>query len=376
MLGQPISMLIPEVVGFELTGQMVEGTTGTDLVLKVVEMLREKGVVGKFVEFYGAGLDTLPLADRATIANMAPGIRRDLRLLPDRRRDPALPAQHRPRRGPRRAGRGLCQGKRLLARGGLRAGLYRHAELDMGTIVPAISGPKRPQDYRADRRLRPSSRSPKRAPSCAGDGREGPSSARFPARTCAVTWRSRARTTQLHRRQGRDRLDHLLHQHLEPLRDDRRGSGGAQGARTGPDRKPWVKTSLAPGSQVVSPISRPRACRRISTPSASTSWATAAPPASATPARCRRRFPRHQRGRPRRDLGAVGQPQLRGPDQPGRARQLPRLAAAGRGLCAGGRHEYRPRQRDRSPGRKDGKDVYLKDIWPTRPRSPNWSSGP
>nr|WP_277620919.1 aconitase family protein [Pseudophaeobacter leonis] len=72
MLGQPISMLIPEVVGFELTGAMVEGTTGTDLVLKVVEMLRAKGVVGKFVEFYGAGLDRLPLADRATIANMAP----------------------------------------------------------------------------------------------------------------------------------------------------------------------------------------------------------------------------------------------------------------------------------------------------------------
>jgi len=72
MLGQPISMLIPEVVGFELIGQMMEGTTGTDLVLKVVEMLRAKGVVGKFVEFCGAGLDTLPLADRATIANMAP----------------------------------------------------------------------------------------------------------------------------------------------------------------------------------------------------------------------------------------------------------------------------------------------------------------
>lgn len=72
MLGQPISMLIPEVIGFELTGEMMEGTTGTDLVLKVVEMLREKGVVGKFVEFYGAGLDSLPLADRATIANMAP----------------------------------------------------------------------------------------------------------------------------------------------------------------------------------------------------------------------------------------------------------------------------------------------------------------
>ncbi|MCY4179068.1 MAG: aconitase family protein, partial [Litoreibacter sp.] len=72
MLGQPISMLIPEVIGFELTGEMMEGTTGTDLVLKVVEMLREKGVVGKFVEFFGDGLDRLPLADRATIGNMAP----------------------------------------------------------------------------------------------------------------------------------------------------------------------------------------------------------------------------------------------------------------------------------------------------------------
>ena len=72
MLGQPISMLIPEVIGFELTGTMLEGTTGTDLVLKVVEMLRKKGVVSKFVEFYGEGLDRLPLADRATIANIAP----------------------------------------------------------------------------------------------------------------------------------------------------------------------------------------------------------------------------------------------------------------------------------------------------------------
>ena len=71
MLGQPISMLIPEVVGFRADRRMMEGTTGTDLVLKVVEMLREKGVVGKFVEFYGDGLDDLPLADRATIANMA-----------------------------------------------------------------------------------------------------------------------------------------------------------------------------------------------------------------------------------------------------------------------------------------------------------------
>ena len=72
MLGQPSSMLIPQVVGFELTGKLPEGATATDLVLTVTQMLRKHGVVGKFVEFYGAGLDNLPLADRATIANMAP----------------------------------------------------------------------------------------------------------------------------------------------------------------------------------------------------------------------------------------------------------------------------------------------------------------
>ncbi len=72
MLGQPVTMLIPEVVGFELKGELPEGATATDLVLTVVEMLRKKGVVGKFVEFFGDGLDHLSLADKATIANMAP----------------------------------------------------------------------------------------------------------------------------------------------------------------------------------------------------------------------------------------------------------------------------------------------------------------
>ena len=72
MLGQPVSMVIPEVVGFKLIGQMREGLTATDLVLTVTQMLRKKGVVNKFVEFFGPGLDALSLADRATIANMAP----------------------------------------------------------------------------------------------------------------------------------------------------------------------------------------------------------------------------------------------------------------------------------------------------------------
>ena len=147
MLGQPISMLIPEVVGFKLTGQMVEGTTATDLVLKVVEMLRKHGVVGKFVEFYGDGLDHLPLPDRATIANMAPEYGatcgffpvdgETLRYLRQTGRDEARIA--------------LVEAyakENGLWHGADYAPIYSSTmELDMGSIVPAISGPKRPQDY-------------------------------------------------------------------------------------------------------------------------------------------------------------------------------------------------------------------------------------
>ncbi len=85
MLGQPVTMLIPQVVGFKLHGKLSEGTTATDLVLTVTQMLRAKGVVGKFVEFFGEGLAELPLADRATIANMAPEYRRYVRNLPSGR---------------------------------------------------------------------------------------------------------------------------------------------------------------------------------------------------------------------------------------------------------------------------------------------------
>jgi aconitate hydratase len=147
MLGQPISMLIPEVVGFKLTGRLVEGTTGTDLVLKVVQMLRKHGVVNKFVEFYGEGLDHLPLAQRATIANMAPEYgatcgffpidAETLRYLRQTGRDEdriALVEAYAKANG--------------MWRGDDYAPVYSSTlELDMGTIVPAISGPKRPQDY-------------------------------------------------------------------------------------------------------------------------------------------------------------------------------------------------------------------------------------
>jgi aconitate hydratase len=147
MLGQPISMLIPEVVGFKLTGRMTEGTTATDLVLKVVQMLRKKGVVGKFVEFYGEGLDHLPLADRATIGNMAPEYGatcgffpiddETLRYLTQTGRDEAT----------------LALVEAYAKANGMWRGpdydpVYTDTlELDMSTVVPAISGPKRPQDH-------------------------------------------------------------------------------------------------------------------------------------------------------------------------------------------------------------------------------------
>ena len=147
MLGQPVSMLIPEVVGFKLTGRMVEGTTATDLVLKVVAMLRKHGVVNKFVEFYGEGLDHLPLADRATIANMAPEYGATCGFFPID--DETL-------RYLRNTGRE--ESRIALVEAYAKAnGFWRGPDydpiytstlhLDMGEIVPAISGPKRPQDY-------------------------------------------------------------------------------------------------------------------------------------------------------------------------------------------------------------------------------------
>ncbi|MFC5738519.1 aconitate hydratase AcnA [Sinirhodobacter huangdaonensis] len=147
MLGQPVSMLIPEVVGFKLTGAMVEGTTGTDLVLKVVQMLRKHGVVGKFVEFYGPGLDKLPLAQRATIANMAPEYGATCGFFP-------IDAET--LRYLKQTGRSE-ERIALVEAYAKENGFWRGAdyepvysstlELDMGSIVPAISGPKRPQDY-------------------------------------------------------------------------------------------------------------------------------------------------------------------------------------------------------------------------------------
>jgi len=266
MLGQPISMLIPEVVGFELTGRMVEGTTGTDLVLKVVEMLREKGVVGKFVEFYGEGLDHLPLADRATIANMAPEYGatcgffpiddETLRYLTNTGRDKDRVA--------------------LVKAYAQENGMWRDADyapvytdtlsLDMGAIVPAISGPKRPQDYIALTS----------AHTAFADYVKGIREGKDTSANSEIRWEGEGGQPEPqhipgdegHHNRGYVQTDdghYQLHDGSiviasitsctntsNPYVMIGAGLVARKARELGLTRKPWVKTSLAPGSQVVS----------------------------------------------------------------------------------------------------------------------------
>jgi aconitate hydratase len=147
MLGQPVSMLIPEVVGFKLTGELAEGITATDLVLTVTQMLRAKGVVGRFVEFYGPGLDALSLADRATIANMAPEYGATCGFFPvDQQTLDYMRLTGRPE-----------ETIALVEAYSKAQGMWRTAatpdpvftdtlSLDMSTVQPSLAGPKRPQD--------------------------------------------------------------------------------------------------------------------------------------------------------------------------------------------------------------------------------------
>src|SRR5207248_3530396 len=147
MLGQPVSMLLPNVVGFRLKGGLREGSTATDLVLTVTEMLRKKGVVGKFVEFFGQGLRALPLADRATIGNMAPEYGATCGI---------FPVDEETLRYLRMTGRkpeqialveAYCKEQGLFHDANTPEAEYSDMlELDLTTVEPSISGPKRPQD--------------------------------------------------------------------------------------------------------------------------------------------------------------------------------------------------------------------------------------
>jgi aconitate hydratase len=237
MLGQPVSMLIPEVVGFKLTGAMVEGTTATDLVLKVVQMLRKHGVVNKFVEFYGEGLDHLPLADRATIANMAPEYGATCGFFPIDAE--TLRYLHMT---------GRDEGRIALVEAYAKAnGMWRGADydpiytstlhLDMGTIVPAISGPKRPQDF-----LPLTDAKASFAREMAGSFAR-PMGVAVPVKGEDYTMSS-----------GKVVIASITSctNTSNPYVMIGAGLVARKARAMGLTRKPWVKTSLAPGSQVVS----------------------------------------------------------------------------------------------------------------------------
>ena len=234
MLGQPISMLIPEVVGFEVTNKMPEGTTATDLVLTVVKMLRDKGVVGKFVEFYGSGLKNLTLADRATIANMAPEYGATCGFFPiDEETLKYLEFSGRNK-----------ETVKIVEDYAKEQGLWASDQieftdkvsLDMSTIVPTISGPKRPQDKVL---LTEASSSFKKV---------------FEEATNNNTQKtSKVENTDYEIKDGSILIAAITSCTNTSNPNVLIGAGllAKKAVEKGLNVKPWVKTSLAPGSQVV-----------------------------------------------------------------------------------------------------------------------------
>jgi len=265
MLGQPIYMLIPEVVGFKLTGKLKEGTTATDLVLMITQMLREHGVVGKLVEFFGPGLDDMPLATRATIANMAPEYGATAGFFPvDEQTLTYL----------RLTGRDEKLVKTIEQYSKLQ-GLWRHnasairyaakLELDMSTVEPSLAGPKRPQDRIALSAMRdqwqqdlantfgkPSAAKAATVNSWANDGGQ--------VQTAVATADVDSDGVPVQYEGDSFMLKHgavviaaitSCTNTSNPEVMIAAGLVAKNAAAKGLTRKPWVKTSLAPGSKVV-----------------------------------------------------------------------------------------------------------------------------
>lgn len=239
MLGQPVSMLIPQVLGFRLTGKLPEGATATDLVLTVTEMLRKKGVVGKFVEFYGPGLQNLPLADRATIGNMSPEFGATCAIFPVD--DEAL-------RYLRLTGRSEEQvqlvedyfkEQELFHSAGTPEATYSDVlELDLATVVPSVAGPKRPQD----RLLLPN----------VGDAFNKAFSGQFPS----VAHKAPDDSIAADVNHGSVVIAAITSctNTSNPSVMTAAGLVAKKAVEKGLSSKPWVKTSLAPGSRVASDI--------------------------------------------------------------------------------------------------------------------------
>jgi aconitate hydratase len=281
MLGQPMSMLIPQVIGFKLAGELPEGATATDLVLTVTEMLRRHGVVGKFVEFHGAGLATLPLADRATIGNMSPEFGSTCAIFPiDAETLRYLEFSGRPKE--------LIDLVEAYAK---EQGLWHNEdsdaptfsdqlELDLSTVVPSIAGPKRPQDRVSLTESKATFRIALEGFAPEDDGEDDPLAGSFPASDpvsthvpngvghqphggaggAPVSERTRAHTPVTLADGTETELDHC-HVVIAAITSCTNTSNlsvmlGAgilarNAVQKGLKAKPWVKTSLAPGSKVV-----------------------------------------------------------------------------------------------------------------------------
>jgi aconitate hydratase len=267
MLGQPYFMLVPDVIGMKLVGELPLGTTATDLVLTCTQMLRKKGVVDKFVEFYGPGLSKLSLADRATIANMAPEYGATIGF---------FPVDAETIRYLERTGRDAAQ-VQLVEAYFKEQGLFRTdatpdpeftdtLELDLSTVVPSLAGPKRPQDLVPLATLKPNF-----AASLPGSGPEGHAGAKAQTEAMAATSGGPGAVATAVATPDAPAIPVTYDGQSFQLRDGSVviaaitsctntsnpsvliGAGllAKKAAELGLTRKPWVKTSLAPGSRVV-----------------------------------------------------------------------------------------------------------------------------
>ncbi|OEC40105.1 aconitate hydratase 1 [Pseudomonas sp. 1D4] len=259
MLGQPVSMLIPEVIGFKLSGKLKEGITATDLVLTVTQMLRKKGVVGKFVEFYGDGLADLPLADRATIANMAPEYGATCGFFPvDEVTLGYLRLSGRPESTVKLV-EAYCKAQGLWRNAGDEPLFTDSLSLDMGTVEASLAGPKRPQDRvpltqvastfddLIALQLKPSAKEDGRLLSEGGGGTAVGGS----VQSGVMDYEYEGRTHRLSDGAVVIAAITSCTNTSNPSVMMAAGLVAKKAVEKGLTRKPWVKSSLAPGSKVV-----------------------------------------------------------------------------------------------------------------------------
>ncbi len=265
MLGQPVSMLIPRVVGFKLTGALPDGATATDLVLTITQLLRKHGVVGKFVEFYGAGVTAVPLANRATIGNMSPEFGSTCAIFPiDEETVRYLKLTGRPAEQIALV-EAYAKAQGLWHDPGHETAYSEYLELDLSTVVPSIAGPKRPQDRVALSEAKAGFRHV--LPDyVAEDGVDESGEESFPASDAPAS-NSRANGGRAHAPtpvRAPDGTEYELdHGHVviasitscTNTSNPQVMIGAALLARNAVEKglasKPWVKTTLAPGSKVV-----------------------------------------------------------------------------------------------------------------------------